>query len=209
MLLLPDAPFEFDWLYFIGTVSFTITGYLIGAKKRFDLLGVCILALLTAIGGGMIRDVLVNSVPRIFLDSSPLYTIFATLALAWLMKLERMDSRMLQRVFIVADSIGLVAFSIAGAQLGLALGLNAFAVAFLGFVTAVGGGLVRDMLCNDVPFILHEDFYGTVAILVALVLYGLFQVGWAGDGVNWLLFAGGLALRLVAHKSELRLPKKT
>ncbi|MBE9610784.1 trimeric intracellular cation channel family protein [Chitinilyticum piscinae] len=200
---------EFDWLYFIGTVSFTVTGYLIGARKQFDLLGVCILALLTAIGGGMIRDVLVNSVPRIFLDASPLYTIFATLALAWLLKLERLDSHRLQRVFIVADSIGLVAFSIAGAQLGLALGLNAFAVAFLGFVTAVGGGLVRDMLCNDVPFILHEDFYGTVAILVAVVLYGLFQLGWVSDAATWLLFAGGLALRLFAHQSELRLPKKT
>ncbi|WP_028455478.1 trimeric intracellular cation channel family protein [Chitinilyticum litopenaei] len=198
---------DFDWLYQIGTASFTISGYLIGAKKRFDLLGVCILALLTAIGGGMIRDVLVNSVPRIFLDASPLYTIFGTLALAWILRLQKLESRWLQRVFIVADSIGLVAFSLAGAQFGLALGLNAFGVAFLGFVTAVGGGLVRDMLCNDVPFILHEDFYGTVAILVAVLLYLCWQAGLAGDSMSWLLFAGGLMLRLWAHKSELRLPK--
>ncbi|WP_035056876.1 trimeric intracellular cation channel family protein [Andreprevotia chitinilytica] len=199
--------FQFDWLYLIGTAAFTISGYLIGAKKRFDLLGVIILALLTAIGGGMIRDVLTNHLPRVFTDASPLYTIFATLAIAWAIKLHQKNSRLLHRLFIVADSIGLVAFSIAGAQVGIAADLNLFGVAFLGFVTAVGGGLVRDMMVNDVPFILHEDFYGTVAILVAVILFALDSFGYSGHIVVWPLFVCGLALRLIAHLRDFRLPK--
>ncbi|WP_027468062.1 trimeric intracellular cation channel family protein [Deefgea rivuli] len=194
-------------LYLIGTASFTISGYLIGARKRFDLLGIVILALLTAIGGGMIRDVLVNRIPRAFIDINPLYTIFATLILAWLIKLQQKNSQLLIRIFIVADSIGLVAFSLAGAQLGIDLQLNVFGVCALGFITAIGGGLVRDMMVNDVPFILHQDFYGTVSILLAVLLLLAERSGFVGPYVMWTLFGFGLALRLIAHKSALRLPR--
>lgn len=198
---------EFTWLFLIGTASFTISGYLIGAKKQFDLLGVVILALLTAIGGGMIRDVLVAQLPRVFLDNGPFLTIFLTLGLAWLVRLHRLNVGLLNKIFIVADSIGLVAFSIAGAQVAMSMGVNLFGVCVLAFVTAVGGGLVRDMLVNDVPFILHEDFYGTVSILVALAFYFSQSAGFTAAGWVWLLFAAGLALRLFAHWRELKLPK--
>ncbi|UXY13934.1 TRIC cation channel family protein [Chitiniphilus purpureus] len=198
---------HFDWFSHIGTAAFAFSGYLIGARKRFDLLGVLILALLTAVGGGMIRDVLVNRVPRVFLDDGPLYTIFGALLVAAVLKLHRRNSGVLYRLFIVADSIGLVAFSIAGAQVGIALGLNGFGVCFLAFVTAIGGGLVRDMMVNDVPFILHEDFYGTVSILVAALAYLLSGQGWLSPLALWLLFAGGLALRLVAHAGDFKLPR--
>lgn len=198
---------QFDWLYLVGTVSFTISGYLIGARKRFDLLGVIILALLTAIGGGMIRDVLIARMPHIFIDATPLWSIFGTLAAAWVFKLHKVNSTSLYKLFIVADSIGLVAFSLAGAQIGLQLDLNLFGVCMLAFVTAVGGGLVRDMMVNDVPFILHEDFYGTVSILVAVIWFSLDQVNISGTATMWWLFACGLMLRLIAHSRELRLPK--
>ncbi len=196
-----------DFLYLIGTASFTISGYLIGVRKRFDLLGVMILALLTAIGGGVIRDVLVNRLPRVFIDISPIYTILATLGVAWLIKLQNKNKGVLFKLFIVADSIGLVAFSLAGAQLGIDLQLNLFGVCVLSFITAIGGGLVRDMMVNDVPFILHEDFYGTVSILMALLLVLAYYLGFAGAVVTWVLFVLGLSLRLVAHKRELSLPK--
>lgn len=202
-----DNFLSFDGLYLVGTVSFSITGYLIGAQKKFDVLGILILALLTAIGGGLLRDVLVNRIPAIFINAGPLLVCFVTLVLAWLIKLHQYSRKFLQRAFIVADSIGLVAFSIAGAEVGLALHLNLFGVAFLGFVTAIGGGVVRDMLVNDVPFILHRDFYGTVSILVALMLYALAALGWTGPWVKWPLFGFGLALRLVAHVRALSLPR--
>ncbi|WP_148715663.1 trimeric intracellular cation channel family protein [Chitinolyticbacter meiyuanensis] len=205
---MPTLPVpQFDWFTHIGTAAFAFSGYLIGARKRFDLLGVLILALLTAIGGGVLRDVLVNRIPQIFIDSAPLYTIFASLLAAWVLKLHQQRTGLLQRAFIVADSIGLVAFSIAGAQIGIALELNLFGVCFLGFVTAVGGGLVRDMMVNDVPFILHEDFYGTVALLMAGLVYLLTQYQMFNPLTMWLLFGCGLALRLIAHVSDLKLPR--
>jgi uncharacterized membrane protein YeiH len=197
----------FDWLYVIGTVSFSISGYLIGARKQYDLLGVTILTLLTAIGGGMIRDVLVNRMPLVFGSNQSLYFIFGTLALAWLFKLHHKNSTSLHKLFIVADSVGLVAFSIAGAQVGLDMELNLFGVCFLGFVTAIGGGLVRDMMVNDVPFILHKDFYGTVSILVAALLYVFDLAGMTGPWIIWPLFGFGLFLRLIAHARDLSLPR--
>jgi uncharacterized membrane protein YeiH len=199
--------FLFDWLYVIGTVSFSISGYLIGARKQYDLLGVMILTLLTAIGGGMIRDVLVDRMPVVFTSNQSLYFIFGTLALAWLFKLHHKNSTSLHKLFIIADSVGLVAFSIAGAQVGIDMHLNLFGVCFLGFVTAIGGGLVRDMMVNDVPFILHKDFYGTVSILVAGLLYTLDLAGYSGPLVSWPLFAFGLFLRLIAHARDLSLPR--
>lgn len=107
----------------------------------------------------------------------------------------------------MADSLGLVAFSIAGAQVGLQYELNGFGVAMLGFITAVGGGMVRDMMVNEVPFILHKDFYGTVAILIALSIYLLEQQSWLTTLSLHLVFAIGLVLRLFAHWRELELPK--
>ncbi|GAA5786850.1 membrane protein [Chitiniphilus shinanonensis] len=201
------SPLDFDWFSHIGTAAFAFSGYLIGARKRFDLLGVLILALLTAIGGGMIRDVLVNRVPRVFLDAAPLYSIFGALFVSWALKLHQRNKGLLYKLFIVADSIGLVAFSIAGAQVGLELQLNLFGVCILAFVTAVGGGLVRDMMVNDVPFILHEDFYGTVAILTAILAYVLARFGLMNPWSLWLLFGGCLAVRLVAHTRDFKLPR--
>lgn len=198
---------SFDWLYLIGTISFSISGYLIGARKQFDLLGISILALLTAIGGGLIRDALVGRLPAIFIDAGPVAACFTTLAFAWLIKLHRHSQLFLRRAFIIADSIGLVAFSIAGAQLGLSLELNLFGVAFLGFITAVGGGLVRDMMVNEVPFILHRDFYGTVSIVVATLLFAAHQFGASGGITHWALFLFGLALRLIAHSRDMNLPR--
>ncbi|MDR3426289.1 MULTISPECIES: trimeric intracellular cation channel family protein [Silvimonas] len=200
-------PLYFEVMNQIGTAAFAIAGYLVGARKRLDLLGVVIVALLTGIGGGVMRDLLLSRTPRVFLDALPIYTIFATLAVAWVIKLHQRHKGLLRKLFIVADSIGLVAFSLAGAKIGMDFGVNLFGVCFLGFVTAVGGGLVRDMMVNDVPFILHEDFYGTVAILLSVALYLLKGWGLEGAAVEWSLFAIGLTLRLVAHKQDFRLPR--
>jgi uncharacterized membrane protein YeiH len=199
-----------DWLSGVGTVAFALSGYLIGVRKRFDWLGIAIVALLTAIGGGILRDVLLNRIPVIFHDAEPVAIVALTLVVARAARLHRrpsgVDGAALRRLFIVADSIGLVAFSLAGAQLGIQYGLNLFGVLFVGFVTAVGGGIVRDMMVNDVPFILHQDVYGTISILVAALLYLAHAHQAASPQLIWALFALGLTVRLVAHARELRLP---
>ena len=155
-----------DFIQIIGTAAFAISGYLVGYNKQLDVLGVVITALLTAVGGGMIRDGLVGRIPQVFLQTDALIVVFATLAIAWLIRVQRYRSTYLAAAFIIADAIGLAAFSITGAQIGMALQLNLFGVISLAFVTAVGGGIARDILVNDVPMILRTDLYGSVAILI-------------------------------------------
>ncbi len=202
-----DYLLDFDGYSVIGTVAFAVSGYLLGVRKQLDLLGIIIVTLLTAIGGGVIRDVLVGRMPQVFLDNTNLIIIAITLLVAMAARLHKREHELLTTLFIVADSIGLVAFSLAGAKLGVEYHINAFGVILLGFVTAVGGGIVRDMMVNDVPFILHKDFYGTVSIVVAVALYVLSLLGWDHILAVQLVFVAGVALRLVAHWGELSLPK--
>lgn len=190
----------------VGTAAFTVSGYLVGFRKRLDILGVVIVALLTAIGGGMIRDVLVGRIPQVFTHNTALAVIFITLFISWLLRLQHRQKKALATVFIIADAVGLAAFSITGAQVGLALSLNTFGVIVLGFVTAVGGGIVRDMLVNEVPIILRRDFYGSIAILMGAALCLIDSLGWRNAATLQLLFAAGLALRLLVHRFAWGLP---
>ena len=196
-----------EWFSAIGTIAFAFSGYLVGVKKHLDILGVLIVALLTAIGGGILRDILVHRVPLVFYDYTNIVIIAITLFVSWIAGLHRRESQTFYKLFIVADSLGLVAFSLTGAQVGLMYHLNAFGVVVLGFVTAVGGGVVRDMMVNDIPFILDQDFYGTVSILVAGGLFLLDQVVCVNFLSLQLLFVAGLAVRLLAHWRAMTLPK--
>src|SRR5574343_114325 len=181
---------DLDGYSVIGTVAFAISGYLLGVRKHLDLLGIIIVTLLTAIGGGVIRDMLVGRMPQVFLDNTNLIIIALSVLAAMAARLHKRENELLTTLFILADSIGLVAFSLAGAKLGVEYHINAFGVILLGFVTAVGGGIVRDMMVNDVPFILHKDFYGTVSIVVAAALYLLSLGGWDhGVAVQLVLLA--------------------
>lgn len=198
-----------DVFSILGTIAFTISGYLVGVRKRLDVLGIIILSLMTAVGGGIMRDVIVGRVPLVFHESLPLLVIAQTLLIGVLLRLHQRDYGLLRRLFVVADSIGLVAFSMTGASVGLAYHLNGFGVISLGFITAVGGGMVRDMMVNDIPFILNRDFYGTVSILVASSLYLLAKFDLDNALALHVIFAGGLAVRLLAHRRELVLPRLT
>lgn len=196
-----------DVFSILGTIAFTISGYLVGVRKRLDVLGIIILSLMTAVGGGIIRDAIVGRVPLVFHENLPLLVIAETLLIGVLLRLHQREYGFLRRLFVIADSIGLVAFSMTGAAVGLAYHLNGFGVISLGFITAVGGGMVRDMMVNDIPFILNRDFYGTVSILVAGSLYVLTKLDLDSALALHVLFVGGLAIRLLAHRRELVLPR--
>ena len=129
-----------DIIHIIGTIAFTLSGYLVGVRKRLDILGIWICALLTAIGGGLLRDVVVGRTPVVFVEYSGLLVVLLTLLVAWLFKVQNNQRRVLSAIFVWADSLGLVAFTITGAQIGLQYHLNLFGVVMLGFMTAVGGG---------------------------------------------------------------------
>lgn len=194
-------------IHIIGTAAFAVSGYLVGVRKRLDMLGVFIAALLTAVGGGIIRDAVIGRIPVVFVENTAWIVIGITLLLSWLFKLQKSRKRELATAFLLADSLGLVAFTITGAQVGLAFDLNIFGVVMLGFVTAVGGGIVRDVLVNDIPMILRKDFYGTVSVIIGLAMYLLDRAGWINPLMLNVLLFGGYALRLWAYRVAWALPR--
>ncbi|WP_239324691.1 trimeric intracellular cation channel family protein [Snodgrassella gandavensis] len=196
----------FQLINIIGTVAFAVSGYLVGFRKRLDILGVVIVALLTAVGGGMMRDALIGHIPMIFKSNTALWTIFITLLLSWGLHLQYQRHRALAIWFVVADALGLAAFSLTGAQVGLALELNWFGVVTLAFVTAVGGGILRDILVNEVPIILRSDIYGTIAILLGLLLCLLDHWKMVTPLTINLLFISGVLSRLLAYHYNITLP---
>lgn len=196
----------------LGTVAFALAGYLVGVRKKLDLLGIAVLATLTAVGGGILRDAMLVRRPLVFTTTGAFYAnapflIAATVAVAFVLRVHRLGDGNLARLYTVSDSMGLVAFAMAGADAGVSSGTNLFGTMLLAFVTAVGGGLVRDALVNEVPSVLHEDVYGTIAVLLGLGIGALHQCGFDHRPLTPLLFAAGVGLRFVVLRYDIRLPR--
>jgi uncharacterized membrane protein YeiH len=159
------------WLDLFGVAVFAASGALAAMGARLDLLGVLVLASITAIGGGTLRDLLLNRHPVFWIkDARPLIVIILATALtvAW--------TRWLPvplHSLLIADALGLAVFAIAGAQVAESAGCRPLVVVLMGTLTGTGGGMLRDVLTAKVPLILREDIYATAAIggiVVYLVL---------------------------------------
>ena len=165
-------------LYFLdllGTAAFAASGALAGVQRRMDLLGVVVLGLVTAVGGGTIRDVLLGAVPPFcFNDENYLYL---SIVVALLVFYFHHSLDFLHRPLLYFDALGLGTFLVIGT--GKALKYNAgFLVAvMMGVVTATAGGVVRDVLSDQVPFILQKEIYATACIVGGILYYALYQVG--------------------------------
>ena len=190
----------------IGLVAFALSGVLISLYKRLDIFGVFFIASLTALGGGVIRDVLAGRVPFAFVHYYPILVVVATVAVALMFRrhIREIDRKFL---FVFFDSIGLCAFSVTGSLVGIEAEFNLFGVIILSIATAVGGGLVRDMLLNEVPFILKKEIYASVALLTAVIAFVLDALGMLSSVMLTLLFVSMLFLRLAAYKMGYHLPR--
>ncbi|MDD2951402.1 MAG: TRIC cation channel family protein [Sulfuricurvum sp.] len=191
----------------LGIFAFALSGFLVGVRNNLDLLGLIISALLTALGGGVVRDVLLGRTPFAFNEYYPALTVIITILFAFAFRLYRREQLERQWLFVVSDTIGLVAFSITGALLAIEVEFNFFGVMILSFLTAVGGGVLRDTMINQVPSVLISDFYGSIAIIVSVLLLLLVQV----DMINTWGIAGiagfAIFLRLLAYYKQWHLPK--
>lgn len=163
--------------------------------------------MLTASGGGILRDVTVNRIPILLKNPVSVCITLAVVLVSLIFGLHRKGDIEHRWIFIVSDAIGLVAFSITGALVGLETELSLFGVMWLGFITAVGGGVLRDILVNDVPLILRSEFYGSVALLVALLLYLLHSQQWLTPTSIGIVGGIGVFLRLISFSRNWHLPK--
>ena len=191
----------------IGIVCFAASGFLIAVHYKLDILGIFISAFLTALGGGMIRDTIANKTPYIFTETLPVILVICTVFLSLIFKLHKIPDFEGKTAFIISDAVGLVSFAITGSIIALENEFNFLGVLILAFLTAVGGGTIRDILINKVPSILVSEFYGTVAILVGFFMYILHVFNQNNILNITILFACGVILRLVAYYKHWSLPK--
>jgi len=191
----------------IGIIAFSLSGYLVAVRNELDLLGVLVSSFLTALGGGILRDVILDTTPFTFREYYPATTVLVVLTLSFVFQLNKKKEIERKLFFVISDTIGLVAFSITGALLALDANLNIFGVIILSFLTAVGGGLTRDMLINKVPAVLVTDFYGSIALLVALLLFLFHRYDFLHEISTLIVAVLAITVRLVAYFKGWRLPK--
>ena len=203
-------------LEMLGTITFAFSGAIVGIKKKTDIFGVSFLAITTAVGGGIIRDVIIGNVPPLIFKNY----IFVVLAFAasiivflffFITKKSYSKNRArLDSVINIFDAIGLGVFTINGMNVLLLNELehNAYLVVFVGLATGIGGGIVRDVLVNDIPFVLHEQIYAVAALFGGILYYMLYtktDVPYIVSMIIGIVII--IAIRLITSRFEVHLPK--
>jgi len=192
------------YLDIFGIVVFAFSGALMAGRYKLDPFGVVVLASVTAIGGGTIRDVILQT--QVFWVAKPyyLYVILATSLLTIL--LIRQPKRIPKRFLLISDALGLALFAVLGTQKSLYLGAPVPVAIVLGTITGVAGGMIRDVLCNVIPMILRQEIYALAAMLGGC-LYILFDwLGWSENQAIIVSMSAALLLRLAAIYWRVSLP---
>lgn len=196
----------FEVTEYIGIIAFTMSGFFVAVRSHLDFLGVLISVFLTAFGGGIIRDIIVDKTPYTFTHNIPAMVVFTLMLLLIAFRFHKRESIENKSWFIVSDSIGLVSFSITGALIALQSELNLTGVLALSFTTAVGGGIVRDIIINEVPFVFKTGFYGTVSLLVGVCMYLLEMFDVMHFYPTMIVFISGVSLRVLAYYKKWSVP---
>ncbi|PVU69323.1 hypothetical protein DDW04_00860 [Sulfolobales archaeon SCGC AB-777_K09] len=188
----------------VGIIAFSVAGSLKAIERRMDLLGVLTLGFSTSLAGGIIADVLLGKFPPSNLTEVQ-YPAIAIVSSALTFAFFRKVSK-LRRPLLYADALGLGAFTASGASLAYSVDPNPVLVTLVGTITAVGGGVLRDVLANEVPLVLTRDFYATAAIIGSLTYYALAYLGLFRGYLTAVVLLLTFALRVAAIRRNWRLP---
>lgn len=190
----------------IGTFVFAISGLRLAAKKEMDLFGAAVIASVTAIGGGSLRDVLLGNTPVSWMQDIN-YAIAILLALPFTL-IFRKYIITLKRTFFIFDTIGIALFTISGMQKGLAFDLHPGLAMAMGVVSATVGGVIRDFLCNEIPLIFRKEIYATACFAGALTYYLLDTYSPLQQDTIYLITTTLIiVIRVVSIKFNWSLPK--
>lgn len=190
-----------------GTFVFAITGALLGIHKKLDLFGVLVVGFVTAVGGGTLRDLLVGRTPVFWLqDINYLAAVIAGSVITFVFgkRVLRIDG-----ILKIADALGLGVFTAIGIRKGIEANLVPVFCVMMGMVTAVAGGMIRDILCQEIPMVLSREIYATACIAGGLCF---FPLTWFGLGAGPAAALSGtvvFTLRLIAIRMNLSLPKRS
>jgi len=192
----------------LGIIAFSASGYYIARRNGLDLLGIYIAAFLTALGGGILRDIMIDRPPISLTHSLPIYLVFGVTTALLLLHHFRDSDVESKPLFVFVDAVGMVSFAISGALATLeTTQFNLAGITAMAFTTAIGGGILRDILINKVPYVLHGGFYGIIAIGIGLIIGLLHLLHWLNTAAVILIFASSVLLRMIAYQQQWRLPK--
>lgn len=199
----------------IGTIAFALSGTLLAIRKKLDIFGMLVLSVTTALGGGTIRDLILgHTPPRMFysfeyVGLAMAVTLAVFLGLKVTKKKELVLGSQLDFLYTLCDAVGLGIFSVVGTQAGITAGYgdNAFLCVFLGMLTGVGGGALRDMMCGDIPGILYRHVYAVAAIFGGGVFYVLAHLGPDGTVASLVAMSATVVLRMLAWHYRWNLPR--
>ncbi len=196
----------FEIAEYIGIIAFAISGFLVALRSKLDLLGIFISLFLTALGGGIVRDIILQQTPYSFTHNLPALIVLLVMLVLTLFRIKNHNALEGNPIFIISDSLGLVSFSISGALLAIEHHFNLTGILALSFITAVGGGIARDIIINKVPLVFTSGFYGTIALLVALAIYALESFNLLNIFTLSVLFIAATLLRIIAYYKKWSIP---
>jgi len=192
------------YIYLIAITAEAMSGALTAGRRNMDLFGVALIAFITALGGGTVRDILLGNFP-VSWTQHPSYiylTLSAGISTMFLAKF----MHHVKRIFLWLDAMGLIAFTVIGCNVALRLNYHTPVVIMAGITTGIFGGILRDMLCGRVPQVLRHELYASVSLLVALLYLGMRSLGFNEDLNLVVSFSAGLALRMTALHFKWSLP---
>lgn len=188
----------------LGTIAFAISGVLIALNKRMDPFGVFIIAFVTAVGGGTLRDVLIGTTPVSWMTNmTSVYVILGSTVFAVLLKSK---INYLRTSLFLFDTIGIALYTVIGIEKGLNANLHPLICISLGTMTACFGGVIRDILCNEIPVVFREEIYATACIVGGMTYFLLREL--PIDNNLIFVFAGMVVIliRILAVKLKISLP---
>ena len=194
-------------LSFIAVAAQAMTAALAAGRRSMDWVGVCMLGCITALGGGTIRDVLLGHYPLLWVQHPSFLLLAAGAALVTILMAQLVYR--LNTAFLVLDAIGLVVFTMAGCDVAwqVDVSLPLVIVVVAGMITGCAGGVLRDILCNEVPLLFRAELYATVSIVTGLFYSVAFALDLNQEVWTLLTFVLGLTLRLLAIRYKWEMPK--
>lgn len=206
--LLPPFPWSFLFIQdLIGTIVFAVSGAIAARQHKMDIFGMFILAFVTGVGGGTLRDVMIGSTP-VFWMKQPIYVLMITLAVIITAVFKNNFSKKeWQTGLLIFDVIGLGVFTVIGVQKGLDFGLHPLIAIALGGMTGCFGGVIRDILRNEVPIVLQKEVYVTASLIGGVIFVLFYSAGVESRWVDIATVATVIVIRLLAIRFNLNLPR--
>ena len=198
---------QVDFMLFIYLVAITaeaMSGALAAGRRNMDAFGVAVIAFVTALGGGTIRDVVLGNYP-IGWTQHPAY-VYLVLGSGLLTMLIAPYMHHMKRIFLMLDALGLIAFSLIGSSIALQLNYPLVVVIMAGMLTGISGGVLRDVLCNQVPVVFRRELYASVSLFVCACFLVLRAAGVHADINTAICFVAGFGFRMLALRFGWRLP---